>query len=203
MVFLKVRHLSELSKGQVTQLLGVGNIECRSLRLQVDSPTSRFAYTQVDSPTRSELFRLHIEAIRQHKQISIEVQVYLVINIFFVSITILFFTNLSISVSVIYLFYTREDKVVPLSSLLLHDLSYQCLVKSNTYKFPHALARSLRWKKSCVRFQLCARADVNNLIKSCVEKKFRKHSFERLLMSWKTKIIDRLAGKSCQSGSRE
>ena len=27
MVFLKVRHLSELSKGQVTQLLGVGNIE--------------------------------------------------------------------------------------------------------------------------------------------------------------------------------
>ena len=27
MVFLKVRHLSELSKGQVTQLLGVYNIE--------------------------------------------------------------------------------------------------------------------------------------------------------------------------------
>ena len=33
---------------------------CRSFRLQVVSPTSRFAYTDVDSPTWSELFRLHI-----------------------------------------------------------------------------------------------------------------------------------------------
>ena len=46
-----------------------------------------------------------------------------------VSVIILFFTKLSISVSVIYLFYTGEDKVVPLSSLVLHDLSISVLWK--------------------------------------------------------------------------